>query len=150
RSSRAGRGCASFPPTRSAASPRPGCSSASSTSERHAMRQPTALPLLVVLAATTAAFAGIIPGGGEPADDCLAQLDVAGAAGPPIVECTDCDPTCDRDGVSSPNGSCTFDVGLCLNQSLPGCTPGPLDRVHPSPRTALLVPALDSMVCGPP
>jgi hypothetical protein len=112
------------------------------------MRRPFALPLVLVLGAAGAS-AGIIPGGGEPADDCLAEFDVAGAAGPPIVECTDCDPTCDRDGVSSPNGSCTFDVELCLNQDLAGCAPGPLDRVHPSPRTSLLVPALDSKVCGP-
>jgi hypothetical protein len=41
-----------------------------------------------------------------------------------VVVCTDCDPSCDLDGVSTANGSCTIDAGVCINQSgVEGCTP---------------------------
>jgi hypothetical protein len=41
-----------------------------------------------------------------------------------VVVCTDCDPSCDLDGVTTPNGSCTIATGVCINQSgVEGCTP---------------------------
>jgi len=41
-----------------------------------------------------------------------------------LVECTDCDPACDLDGVAEPNGSCTIVVGVCVNQrGVDGCEP---------------------------
>jgi len=46
------------------------------------------------------------------------------------VTCTDCDPSCDHDGVATANGECTFEIGVCINQSgVEGCTPpGALDK----------------------
>jgi cysteine-rich repeat protein len=41
-----------------------------------------------------------------------------------VVTCTDCDPECDKDSVAEANGSCTFQLGACINQSgVEGCTP---------------------------
>lgn len=41
-----------------------------------------------------------------------------------VVSCIDCDPTCDLDGVPTPDGACTIAIGVCLNQSgVEGCAP---------------------------
>jgi cysteine-rich repeat protein len=40
------------------------------------------------------------------------------------IRCTDCDPTCDLDGIAEPNGSCVFRIAACVNNSdVPGCDP---------------------------
>jgi hypothetical protein len=97
-------------------------------------------------------------GRGKPGNDCLIGLDgldpgiVAGRR----IECTDCDPACDRDGTSQPNGSCTFRLAVCLNYpSLDGCDPATLKRVKAKPtkffRPEVQVPPppLDAgFVCG--
>src|SRR5512139_1651696 len=51
-----------------------------------------------------------------------------------VVMCTDCDPECDQDGVDTANGTCTFKVGVCLDQSgVEGCTPATgLDKAKAS------------------
>src|SRR5688572_25298741 len=86
---------------------------------------------LVWAPAASAFFAG---GGKDAAkgNDCLVGYDSFFDAGDvtlqkkkQIVTCTDCDPACDIDGVAEPNGSCTIDIGVCINQSgVDGCTPG--------------------------
>jgi hypothetical protein len=111
------------------------------------------LVLAVLASAGTPARAARIPGGTDPTTDCFAEVEVLGVAtypprGDAEVACTDCDPTCDKDGVASPNGSCTFEAALCLNQTSPGCTPAPLARVRARARR-LVVPALDATTCGP-
>jgi hypothetical protein len=100
--------------------------------------------LLVLLVLATPAAAVRVPGGAPAADACLAEVDVAGAA-----ECTDCDPACDRDGVATPDGGCTFEVALCLGQQDDACTPAAPAAVRVRPPGALVVPPLDSAVCGP-
>jgi hypothetical protein len=41
-----------------------------------------------------------------------------------VFTCQDCDPSCDKDGDSSPNGSCLIQIGACINQpGVEGCTP---------------------------
>src|SRR6186997_2298369 len=51
-----------------------------------------------------------------------------------VVMCTDCDPACDQDGVDTANGTCTFKVGVCIDQSgVEGCTPAAgLDKAKAS------------------
>ena len=110
------------------------------------MRLPLVLTTVLLLAG--GALAARLPGGDDPATDCLAELELRESTREPVIECTDCDPSCDRDGVAGANGSCTFAVALCLNQSAPGCTPRALDRVRARPRTAFVVPPLDSSACG--
>jgi len=65
--------------------------------------------------------AGLIPGLGKTG--CYAEFDVAGATDTKNHQsCTDGDPTCDMDGQCQ--GSCTFFIQLCVNQTnVTGCTP---------------------------
>jgi hypothetical protein len=107
----------------------------------------------VVASWTAVAAAARIPGGADATTDCFAEFEILGTAAHPPgedvqVACTDCDPTCDKDGVASPNGSCTFEAALCLNQAAPGCAPAPLGKVRARARQ-LVVPPLDSSTCGP-
>jgi hypothetical protein len=108
------------------------------TRDRHALLR-FALGGTVLIFATAVglvARAGNIPGGGDrdPTVDCLIEADVGGVetgtsqGKATRIECTDCDPTCDRDGVTETNGSCTFEVGTCANlDNVQGCTPAALD-----------------------
>src|SRR5262249_33942662 len=83
------------------------------------------------------ASAGLIPGGGKAASDCYAEFDVQGASGSNKVTCTDGEPGCDTD--SACQGTCTFRVAVCLNQTnVSGCTPKPLKK--PAKAGAPLVP----------
>src|SRR5579862_1132598 len=65
--------------------------------------------------------AELIPGPGKTG--CYAEFDVAGATDTKNHQtCTDGDPTCDTDGQCQ--GSCTFFIQLCVNQTnVAGCTP---------------------------
>jgi hypothetical protein len=71
------------------------------------------------------AFAFVAPThAGAAVDECLlefAGVPDANANGGPLI-CTDCDPTCDSDGVTTANGSCTFALKLCTNPSSAACT----------------------------
>jgi hypothetical protein len=44
------------------------------------------------------------------------------------IACTDCDPACDLDGVATANGTCTFSIAACVNNSgIAGCDPATRD-----------------------
>jgi Carboxypeptidase regulatory-like domain len=69
-----------------------------------------------------------IPGGGSPTKDCLVEFQGASLNFPLInpreVQCTDGDPTCDGDGAA--NGSCRFQLSVCVNNTdprFPACVP---------------------------
>ena len=77
----------------------------------------------------------LVPGGGKVATDCRAEWQVANATNTPFLDnqgfpnriqtCTDGDPTCDADRTA--NGTCTFRVSVCLDQTDPNlqvCTAG--------------------------
>ena len=66
--------------------------------------------------------AGLIPGPGKTTG-CYAEFDVAGATTTDNHQtCTDGDPTCDTDGQCE--GTCTFFIQLCVNQTnVTGCAP---------------------------
>src|SRR5262249_28569373 len=87
-------------------------------------------------------------GGGKAGADCEGGFDVQGASGSNKVTCTDGEPGCDTD--SACQGTCTFRVAVCLNQTnVSGCTPKPLKK--PAKAGAPLVPpsVLDgSAACG--
>src|SRR5262245_38420887 len=68
------------------------------------------------------AGAARIPGGTNASTACFAEFEVDANAAGSVVRCTDCDPACDKDGIASPNGSCTFSIALCLNQIRDGCS----------------------------
>lgn len=75
-----------------------------------------------------------IPGGGKPATDCVAVWRVDNPSNDPRYDkrgnvnprqaCADGDPACDFDGGVA--GACTFHVAVCVNNSMPACTPGRL------------------------
>ena len=46
-----------------------------------------------------------------------------------VIQCTDCDPNCDADGVNSANGSCTFKLKVCADEADGSCTATELKRV---------------------
>src|SRR5439155_24736811 len=45
------------------------------------------------------------------------------------ITCTECDPTCDQDGVTTPNGSCTFKYTACVNKPSGSCVPATLKKI---------------------
>ena len=69
----------------------------------------------------------LVPGGGKVATDCRAEWQVANATNTPFLDkhgfpnriqaCTDGDPTCDADRTA--DGTCTFRVSVCLDQTDP-------------------------------
>ncbi len=99
--------------------------------------------------APVASFAVLVPGGGPKKSDCFIELNAVGAStvtNNKIVNCNDGD-TCDSDGAE--DGTCTFLVSLCPNQTnVPGCTPQPLTGVTVS-GASLTTPDLSGSACGP-
>jgi len=95
----------------------------------------SAAALLIGFGATRAP-AEILLGNGKADSNCYAGLDVGSATGAMVSEekkatvfsCVDGSP-CDLDGAC--NGSCTFNVGVCVNiPGVSGCTaPSVLDKV---------------------
>ncbi|HWP67023.1 MAG TPA: DUF3604 domain-containing protein [Candidatus Limnocylindria bacterium] len=86
-----------------------------------------------------------------PADDCLAVIDGPGLGAAGLVECTDCDPACDRDGIGTADGMCVFRVAVCLNQGTSECAAAPLRRVRVRPRRMDIdVPVPDDFPPGAP
>jgi len=94
---------------------------------------------LVVVPRAGAFFAG----GGkdvQKGNDCLIgytgidDSDVTLDGNKNVVQCTDCDPSCDHDGDTTANGSCTFEVGVCIDQpGVANCTPAAgLDKAKAS------------------
>jgi len=110
------------------------------------------LAILLLALVVRRGAAVLVPGGGSPRSDCLAQFDVDGvtaASSPSAVQCTEGDP-CDHDGCG--NNSCRFRVALCLNRSTSSCTApaGGLKKVVPKgllKRLGIAVPDLKSSVC---
>src|SRR5437764_5898369 len=93
--------------------------------------------LALLLAATLVsglaarAFAGMIEGDGKgkAANNCLVELSVQVSPLPagPKMTCDDCDAGCDLD--QTPDGVCTLQVALCVNQTNDsGCTPVELKK----------------------
>jgi len=74
---------------------------------------------------TGVSHAGLIPG--PKKTGCYAEFDVAGATDTKNHQtCTDGDPTCDMDGQCQ--GTCTFFIQLCVNQTnVTGCMPSALN-----------------------
>jgi len=118
---------------------------------------PIGLACLVASASRAPAFvAG--DGKGKPETDCLIGLDGVGAADltpfgrRKAVQCTDCNPACDHDGIDAPNQACTFRVGVCLNQpGIEGCLPQVLKKVKVAPKKLGVdapLPDGDAAVCG--
>jgi hypothetical protein len=82
----------------------------------------------------------LIPGGGSGRTDCHSEWQVQNATNTPFLRrglvsttqtCTDGDPDCDIDGDA--DGTCTFHVSVCFNQtdpSLPACTAQTTASVH--------------------
>jgi hypothetical protein len=107
----------------------------------------------LAVAPAARAAATRIPGGGDPATDCFVEYEALGDAttvpgAPTQVVCTDCDPSCDKDGVPVANGSCTFELALCLGQDEGSCLTPALRKVR-AHRRQLVVPDLASKECGP-
>jgi hypothetical protein len=84
-----------------------------------------------------------VPGGGSKRTDCGLEWEVVNPTNTPFMRktlvnpiqtCADGDPTCDHDGAA--DGTCTFRVAVCLNQTdatLPACTPTSVANVHAFP-----------------
>jgi hypothetical protein len=90
----------------------------------------------------------LVLGGGDADKDCRIAFDgVEATAGASGVVCVDGDPACDADGVA--NGTCRFDVRVCVGVSVEGCMPVEIDRIVVGGE-ALSVPELPATadVCG--
>ncbi len=93
-----------------------------------------------------------VAGGGPAKSDCYSVFDVQGATSitkNKIVTCMDGDP-CDTDGMC--DGTCTFKVALCPNQTgISGCTPSPpLSSITVKGKASLTPPTdLSGSDCGP-
>ena len=75
-----------------------------------------ATPSLAVMDATTECLASF---GGVP------DANTGGGT----LSCADCDPTCDTDGQTTKNNTCTFHIQACLNQASDTCEAGDLKKV---------------------
>lgn len=122
--------------------------------------------LAVGAAAAGPSAAGLVAGGGKDAakgNDCLIVLegiddaDVTVQGKKNVVTCGDCDPTCDLDGETTANGSCTFNLSVNLNQAgIEGCDPATLKVAKASKKAVKAglivppVPADASSVAGDP
>jgi predicted CXXCH cytochrome family protein len=89
-----------------------------------------AVPLLVAVAPMQITAATLVPGGGSRRTDCMMQMSAEGVGfptgkTPKGVSCADGD-VCDLDGQR--NGSCLFQISLCLNQPTRACRPRPVKR----------------------
>lgn len=98
------------------------------------------------------AFAGFVPGGGNPAADCYMGFDVTGVDGANSrIECTEGDP-CD----TGPCGDeqCDFAFSICVNQPGVGsCSPpaaGLTSVKTPGPFRDGIPPSLTGAACGSP
>jgi len=80
--------------------------------------------------------------------ECLSSFDgvPAGDEDGGTITCTDCDAACDQDGVAQANGSCTFKLAVCLNQSTATCPAGTIKKSKVKPKKAGLTGAEP---CGP-
>jgi hypothetical protein len=70
------------------------------------------------------------------------------------IVCADCDPSCDADGVASPNQACTFNLQVCVNRAAGPCVGTALKRMKVKGKcqgTASLrfSPVGDATACGP-
>jgi hypothetical protein len=104
--------------------------------------------IAVLLFSPQLGSAGLLPGGKNMRSDCYVELDVEGASGTNKATCTDGDPACDTDGQCQ--GTCTFAVKVCLNQTnVSQCTPSPFKKT-PKVGGGLQVPSAedDSAVCS--
>src|SRR5206468_790636 len=63
--------------------------------------------------------------------ECLSEFQgvPAGDENGGTFSCTDCDPSCDSDGVATPNKKCTFQLQICLNHAQGTCTAADLKKV---------------------
>ena len=92
----------------------------------HAFSCATLVSVIVLLAALQA-HATVVGGGGSNTTDCVAVLDAdVNFPQPPklpkAIDCIDGDTDCDSDGLR--NGSCQFDVVICINSTaLAECVP---------------------------
>jgi hypothetical protein len=118
-----------------------------------------AVPVVALLSVLTVrSFATILPGGGplphgsSVRTDCFVYAEMQGTLAvrqDKYIDCTDGDPTCDRDGQC--NGSCTFRARICTGQPDPShCTyPHVLDSLHINKQCPMTGPAtLTGSVCG--
>ena len=98
------------------------------------------------------AFAGFVPGGGNPAADCYLGFDVTGVTSQGgRIECIEGDP-CDSGACG--DDRCTFQFRVCVNQAgVSGCSPpsGGLATVKtPGPFRSGIPPSLTGPACGSP
>ena len=110
------------------------------------MLWPPPIALFAAVVFAQAALAARVGGGRVDATDCLAEFEVVGTPTERALACTDCDPSCDRDGVVTANGTCTFEIAACLGRADDDCTPAPVDRFRVRP--ALPLPTSEGE-CGP-
>jgi hypothetical protein len=91
------------------------------------------LGALALVGAFSTEAAALVAGGGSKKSDCYAEWqvnspEVGPNKGKTGINCVDGDASCDADGTV--NCTCTFNVGICVNQTdVPGCTPQPLTDI---------------------
>jgi OmcA/MtrC family decaheme c-type cytochrome len=123
-----------------------------------------AVAVLLAAAPVRVAAATLIPGGGGRRTDCMMQMSAEGVGfptgkTPKGVSCADGD-VCDLDGQR--NGSCLFQISLCLNQPTRACQPRQVTRatvkakkksgidVAPLQAALAAIPLTSATVCSAP
>src|SRR6266852_8586584 len=91
------------------------------------------LAVALVLAMVFLAFVtrGVARAVMDATTECLSQFQgvPAGDENGGSLTCTDCDPSCDSDGVATPNKMCTFQLQVCLNHAQGTCTAANIKKV---------------------
>ena len=105
--------------------------------QRRTLRRVQRSPLLgfsVLLAALLAGFVGRAAAADKPENECLGSFEglpnlPQGGENGGTVTCNDCDPSCDQDGVTTPNQQCTFKLMACVNKPQDSCVASTLKKV---------------------
>ena len=75
----------------------------------------------------------IAPRGFAAQNDCLLTFDgvpTAAVRGGGTYQCTECDPACDADGVTTSDGMCKFNIRVCANRRDGGCATGSIKKFN--------------------
>src|SRR5436309_611223 len=113
--------------------------------------------LAVALVCAVALFAIATRGAAKdtPQNECLASFTEvpAGDENGGTITCNDCDPSCDQDGVNTPNQSCTFKGMGCVNKPSGSCLAAAdlktiKGKVQGGGTITIMKPAANGSACG--
>jgi len=127
------------------------------TSEIRRVQRRYLIGFIVFFAVVLAGFVGRVVAKDTPEGECLGSFEglpnlPQGGENGGTVTCNDCDPSCDQDGVTTPNQSCTFKLMACVNKAQGSCSASSLKKVKLMVKKGvtgtLTKPASTDSACG--